>query len=123
MEGRLENSPTFNLDRVVTPMLLMEAKYLGLAGLWDWYAGLRRLNRPVEYWVLPNAEHDFFMIGHRLRANQLLVDWFRFWLLDACATAEDCVRWKEMREQLDTLRRQERPPLLDWSARPVTTHP
>lgn len=74
----LELSPGFNLDRVRTPLLMWGSG--SVASLWDWYAGLRRFEVPVEYWVLPDGAHDVFKVGERLRTNHLLVDWFRFWL-------------------------------------------
>jgi fermentation-respiration switch protein FrsA (DUF1100 family) len=98
-----EQSPTFNMQRVNTPMLMWEGQGLGVSGLWDWYAGLRRLNKPVEYWVLPDATHDVYQVGQRMHTNQLLVDWFRFWLKGeedaALAKEEQYERWRQFREQ------------------------
>jgi hypothetical protein len=48
--------------------------------MWDWYAGLKRLGKPVEYGYLPDGQHELFQVGQRVHTNQLLVDWFRFWL-------------------------------------------
>jgi dipeptidyl aminopeptidase/acylaminoacyl peptidase len=97
------NSPSFNLDRVKAPMLMWSR--VTPAGLWDWYVGLRRLDKPVEYWVLPDGQHEAFKIGERLRTNQLLVDWFRFWLKgeeDADPIkAEQYERWRKLRRQRD----------------------
>ena len=94
-------APTFNLERVRAPMLMWTAA--GATGLWDWYAGLRRLGKPVEYWTLPDGQHEVFKIGERMRTNQLLVDWFRFWLKgeeDADpAKASQYARWRELRKQ------------------------
>ena len=94
-------SPTFNLDRVHTPLMMWSTG--GPETLWDWYTGLRRLGKPVEYWSMPDGTHELFKIGERLRAYQLFVDWFRFWLQgeeDADASkAGQYARWREFRDQ------------------------
>jgi hypothetical protein len=91
-------SPSFNLHRVNAPVLMWES---GVIGLWDWYVGLRRLGKPVEYWALPDATHDVFKIPQRVHTNQLVVDWFRFWLRDEedpdPAKAEQYARWRDLR--------------------------
>jgi dipeptidyl aminopeptidase/acylaminoacyl peptidase len=93
-------SPSFNLHRVTTPMLMCSD---GVTVLWDWYVGLRRLGKPVEYWSLPQVTHDVFKVEERMLMNQLTVDWFRFWLkaeedLDP-AKAEQYLRWRALRRQ------------------------
>jgi dipeptidyl aminopeptidase/acylaminoacyl peptidase len=89
-------SPSFNLDRVRTPMLMWTGG--AVEDLWDWYSLLRRQGKPVEYWNLPDGTHEAFKIGERLHTNQLLVDWFRFWLKgdeDAAPNkAEQYRRWE-----------------------------
>lgn len=96
-----EYSPTFNLGRVRTPMLLWGEGSAWV--LWDWHAGLRRLGKPVEYWISPEGTHDVFQVGQRIKSNQLLVDWFRFWLKgeeDAdLAKADQYRRWRQLRQQ------------------------
>jgi hypothetical protein len=92
-------SPSFNLDRVHTPMMMLGNGSSTV--LWDWYAGLRRLRKPVEYWVLPDGTHDVFQVTQRMHNNQLLVDWFRFWLKGeedhVPAKAEQYSRWRQFR--------------------------
>jgi dipeptidyl aminopeptidase/acylaminoacyl peptidase len=94
-----EFAPTFNLDRVRTPMLMWSGG--DVSGLWDWYAGLKRLNKPVEYWFLPDGAHDVFKVRERLLTNQLLVDWFRYWLKDEedpdPTKSHQYKRWRELR--------------------------
>lgn len=107
-------SPGFNLDRVRTPTF-MWANGGGIAGQWDWYAGLRRFNVPVEYWVLAEGAHEIFKAGERKLMTQLLVDWFRFWLKDEedrdPAKAEQYARWRVFREEQNAALRQSRRPL------------
>jgi Prolyl oligopeptidase family len=99
-------SPTFNVDRVSAPMLMWASN---VVGLWDWYVLLRRYKKPVEYWLLQDATHDVFRVPERLVANQLVVDWFRFWLLNDedknPNKAEQYKRWAAFREQQDSSRK------------------
>jgi dipeptidyl aminopeptidase/acylaminoacyl peptidase len=96
-----KESPTFNLDRVHTPMLMWAG---AVEGLWDWYVGLHALGKPVEYWTLPDATHELVQVDQRLMTSQLLLDWFRFWLKDEedpdpNKTAQ-YARWRQMRLQV-----------------------
>jgi dipeptidyl aminopeptidase/acylaminoacyl peptidase len=94
-------SATFNLDRVRTPMFMWQAG--SPVNLWDWYAVLKRLGKPVEYWYLPDGAHVPYKVGERVHMSELLVDWFDFWLNDhEVATpekAEQYARWRKWREQ------------------------
>jgi len=95
----LKLSPSFNLHRLHTPMLML-GNGSGTA-LWDWYTILKKLNKPVEYWIAPDGTHDIFKVSQRLRNNQHLVDWFRFWLKDEedpdPEKQDQYVRWRQLR--------------------------
>lgn len=119
----LERSPTFSMDRLRTPQLMWIGGISGpLAGVWDWYAGLKRIGVPIEYWFLPNGTHNIYETSALIHTNQLFVDWFRFWLKDeedpAPEKAEQYSRWRTFREQQAALLKKERPPLLHWHATP-----
>jgi dipeptidyl aminopeptidase/acylaminoacyl peptidase len=120
LKAWLEATPGFNVDRVRTPLMMIESG--SATGLWDWYGALRRLGAPVEYWVMPNGVHDVFKVGERLHANHLLVDWFDFWLNDhedlSAADSEQYPRWRLLRKQQRVLLGIPRPPLLRWQATP-----
>ncbi len=128
MKPWLEKSAGFNLDRLRTPML-MWGEDVGL--MWDWYAALRKLKKPVEYWNAQDGAHDIFQVPQRLRMNQLLVDWFQFWLTgkeraqvvawggeSAADLEKQYARWRVLRKQQDAILAQPRPPLLEWTATP-----
>lgn len=119
----LNSAPSFQLVRVQTPMLIWRANTL--YGLWEWVGGLRRLGRPVEQWFFPDGEHDLFKLGHRRRANTLLVDWFDFWLNGHedpdPAKREQYQRWRQFRAQQERVIAEPRAPLLKWSATPSTS--
>lgn len=114
--GWLESAPSFNLDRIRTPMFLWRAG-------WDWYAALRRLGKPVEYWNSPDGPHDAYMVGERINLNELLVDWFDFWLNEredlTTSKKDQYTRWRILRQQRNAMLMEQRPPLLQWSAVPL----
>jgi len=98
-------APSFNLDQIRTPVFMWNQDP---TSLWDWYIGLRRLGKPVEYWGLPSATHELTMLGQRLRANELLVDWFDFWLNGRedmkARKRPQYARWREFRIQASEAR-------------------
>jgi dipeptidyl aminopeptidase/acylaminoacyl peptidase len=121
----LEMSPGFNFSRARTPTLMWE-QYSAL-GLWDWYSAMRRLGVPVEYWFLPDGAHNLLSVPQRLTTVQRMVDWFRFWLKREIdpdpVKAEQYARWSEMREAFADVNKDPRPPLVHWTATPVTESP
>jgi hypothetical protein len=124
MGNWLEMSPSFNLERVESPTLIWGN---GPTGMWDWYAGLRRLNKPVEMWELPGLEHDAYRVPHRFLGNTLTVDWFDFWLNGHQdpdpAKAEQYARWRQLRELQRRAEGRPRPPLFRWTATPLDENP
>jgi dipeptidyl aminopeptidase/acylaminoacyl peptidase len=99
----LARSPDFNLDRVRTPLLIVEQGGKFIFGQWEEYAGLRYLKKPVELLDLgaANYEHVFANPRKQIVAQNATVDWFRFWLKgeedpDPQKT-EQYKRWREMR--------------------------
>lgn len=107
-------SPSFNLDRVDAPMFMWAEANIAL--LWDWYAGLKRLGKPVEYWFLPDGTHDLFKVDEQLQMNNLLLDWYRFWLkgeLDSDSSkSSQYERWQRLRDGSQSTQ-------LEHEARPV----
>jgi dipeptidyl aminopeptidase/acylaminoacyl peptidase len=77
----LRKSPGFNLDKVDTP-LRIEA--LGsrpkILTQWEWFAGLRRLHKPVEMIFISGGAHILQKPRDRFVSQQGTVDWFSFWL-------------------------------------------
>jgi hypothetical protein len=101
----LEKVPSFNLDRVYTPI-----RQLGFGPFWyeyNWesFVALRRLGRPVELIWLPDALHEPVKPSERMVAQQGTVDWFRFWLQSYedpdQAKAQQYARWRELRKLQD----------------------
>jgi hypothetical protein len=105
-----ERAPGFNLDRVNTPLLVVgEGPQSLLLMMWEFYAGLRYLHKPVDMIMLNTSEHVLTNPAVRIASQGGTVDWFRFWLQDYedpdVAKVEQYARWREMRDcqaQLDT---------------------
>lgn len=128
LSGWLELAPTFSLDRVAAPLLMAALSDGPYVGMWDMYVGLRSQSRPVEFWGFPGGTHDVMQASQRLRINQLLVDWFAFWLLgeerrtagafrgeNVAMLATQYARWHEQRMLHEANLARGRPPLLQWT--------
>jgi dipeptidyl aminopeptidase/acylaminoacyl peptidase len=76
----LENSPGFLLDKVETPLLLEPIGPNSVLGEWQWFAGLKRLRKPVDMLYLPGGTHILVKPWDRMTSEQVSVDWFCFWL-------------------------------------------
>lgn len=76
----LQRVPEFNLQRVHTPILQFSFERDEALGMWEFFAGLELLHKPVEYVVLPSSNHWPVRPSDRIAVQQRSVDWFRFWL-------------------------------------------
>ena len=98
----IKNSPSFNLDKVQTPVRIEAYSPYTVTGAWEWFAGLTRLGKPVDFIYLPHGTHLLVKPWDRLISQQGNVDWFRFWLKgeeDADpAKADQYIRWRELRK-------------------------
>jgi dipeptidyl aminopeptidase/acylaminoacyl peptidase len=102
----LKRSPSFNLDKVRAPLLIMSGEggqgYAGLLFSWGPYAGLYCLKKPVDLILLNTTEHGITNPAERMASQGTNVDWFRFWLQGYedpdPAKAEQYQRWRGMRQ-------------------------
>jgi hypothetical protein len=106
----LTNSPGFLLDKVQTPLTIQALAPASLLGEWEWFAGLSRLGKAVEFVYLPTATHILQKPWDRMVSQQGSVDWFVFWLEgkedDDPEKAAMYVRWRKLRKmQLESLQR------------------
>jgi len=97
-------APGFNLDKVRTPMRLeAHGASSGVLELWEWFSGLSRRAKPVEYVYLPDAKHMLVKPWERRASQQGALDWFRFWLNGeedpASTKQEQYRRWRELRKE------------------------
>jgi hypothetical protein len=98
----LKRSPEFNLDKINSPLEVI-ATTGGIRALqmWEPYAALRYLHKPVDLLVLNSEEHPITNPAERLVSQGTAIDWFRFWLQDYedrdPMKIEQYNRWKAMR--------------------------
>jgi dipeptidyl aminopeptidase/acylaminoacyl peptidase len=96
-----ENSPSFTVDRVRTPVRLEGyGDISSVIGAWEWYAKLVMLDRPVDLIYIPDGTHLLVKPWERMTSQQGNVDWFCFWLkgeVDPDPRKQDqYMRWTEM---------------------------
>ena len=94
-----KRSPDFNMDKVSTPLQVVATKKSVLQ-MWEPYAALRYLHKPVELLVLDSDEHVLSNPLQRLISQSNTVEWFRFWLQDsdrAETLDEKYLRWRGLR--------------------------
>ena len=100
----IKNSPGFLLDRVQTPLEIQALGRESLLSEWEWFEGLKRLDKPVDLVYLPTGTHILLKPWDRLISQQGAVDWFCFWLKgeedSSPAKVEQYVRWRALRAQL-----------------------
>jgi dienelactone hydrolase len=98
----LRRAPDFNMEKVDTPLQVVALGRVSLLSMWEPYAALRYLRKPVDLVVLNSDEHILTNPAARMASQGGTVDWFRFWLqgfedLDP-AKAEQYVRWRQLRD-------------------------
>jgi dipeptidyl aminopeptidase/acylaminoacyl peptidase len=98
----LKRSPGFNLDRITTPLLVVGGGRLNLLHMWEPYAGLRYLHKPVDLLMLNTDEHVQTNPAVRMASQGGSVDWFRFWLKDEedpdPAKVDQYKHWRSLRQ-------------------------
>jgi dipeptidyl aminopeptidase/acylaminoacyl peptidase len=99
----LKRSPGFNLDKIRAPLLIVSGEGPGgLILMWEPYAALYHLKKPVDLIMLNTDEHVLTNPAVRMVSQGGSVDWFRFWLQDYVdrdpAKADQYKRWRELRK-------------------------
>jgi hypothetical protein len=96
----LENSPEFNLHRITAPLQVVAEGSSSALMMWEPYAALRYLKKPVDFIVLNTSQHVLTNPRARLVSQGGTVDWFRFWLQGYedpnPAKAEQYQRWEAL---------------------------
>lgn len=102
LDSWVANNPELHLDRMRTP-LRYEQYAGGLSSWWSIYTVLKRLGKPVEYYVFRDAAHVLVKPEHIYASQQGTVDWFAFWLNGEedpnPAKADQYARWRTLRAQ------------------------
>jgi dipeptidyl aminopeptidase/acylaminoacyl peptidase len=99
----VKHSPEFNLDKVTAPLQVVVRGRPSLLTLWEPYAGLRYLNKPVDLLLLPDTgTHILTNPAQRAASQTATVDWFRFWLKGEVdrdpGKREQYRRWQRLRD-------------------------
>jgi dipeptidyl aminopeptidase/acylaminoacyl peptidase len=97
-----ERVPSFSTDKITAPVLFQPADPWHLLGLWDMYAAMVDQRKPVELQYIRGGEHNIRKPSELLAHQEMIVDWFDFWLnghedSDAGKT-EQYARWRSLRE-------------------------
>jgi len=75
-----QKSPGFRLDAVRTPVLIEALGPWSLLNEWEWFSGLKRLEKPVDLVYLPTGTHVLVKPWDRQVSMEASVDWLCFWL-------------------------------------------
>jgi dipeptidyl aminopeptidase/acylaminoacyl peptidase len=98
----LKLSPTFSLDKVDAPVRIVALSRGSVLGLWEPFAALTRLGKPVEMVEMEDGNHELVRPWQRMVSSQGNVDWFAFWLNNDedpnPGKASQYARWRQLRE-------------------------
>lgn len=99
----VRNSPGFLMDKVRVPVLIQAIGPISILDEWQWFAGLKRLGKPVDLVYLPLGTHVLVKPWDRVVSQQGTVDWFCFWLkgeeCGSSANADEFRRWRRLRAE------------------------
>ena len=102
LELWLKGSPDFNMDKVTTPLRVVATRSGSLLEMWEPYALLEDMQKPVDLIILNSDEHIITNPAIRLAAQTGNLDWFRFWLQGYedpdPSKAEQYARWREFKK-------------------------
>jgi hypothetical protein len=95
---------------------------------WEMFTRLRKLNKPVELFAVPNIESGAHGLQNPRQCKVILeraLDWWLFWLLDKESTSprkrEQYAEWARLRTQRDKAANASRSNKLDWTSHPMSS--
>jgi Prolyl oligopeptidase family len=98
----IERAPGFSTDKITAAVLLSPASPLDLSGLWFLYGALRDQGKPVELQYIRSGRHNLSKPLQRLAQQEMLVDWFDFWLNahedPSQSKSAQYERWRKLKE-------------------------
>jgi dipeptidyl aminopeptidase/acylaminoacyl peptidase len=105
LKAWMERVPTFSSEKITAPVLFSAADPWHLINFWDLYASLRDQRKPAELQFFRTGQHNITKPSQRFAHQQMIVDWFDFWLRDHeepdPAKAGQYVRWRDFRQALE----------------------
>lgn len=97
-----QRSPEFNVDNIEAALQVAAFSRLEILYMWEPYALMRVLKKPVDLLVINTYEHVLTNPEARLISQGGTVDWFRFWLKGEedpdPLKAEQYKRWRGLRK-------------------------
>ncbi len=97
----IANAPGFRTDRIQAPVLIAAVTPGDLMALWGLYAPLRQQRKPVELQYIRGGQHNLVKPLEVLAHQELIVDWFDFWLNghedQSAGKAEQYRRWMALK--------------------------
>ncbi len=101
LKSWLARSPEFNLIKSNTPLMVVALGQESLLLMWEPYAIMRYLRKPVDLIVINDSQHQLSNPVSRLVSQGGTVDWFRFWLLNqedpVPSKRLQYIRWRQLR--------------------------
>lgn len=101
----IERSPSMSTEKIQAPILISATDPWHLLSLWDLYAALRYQGKPVELQYIRTGRHNIKKPLHKIAHQEMLVDWFDFWLNDSEDVDPDKAgqykRWQGLRGVAD----------------------
>lgn len=101
----IERSAAYRTDRIRAPVLVSAGDPMHLLALWPLYAPLRDQGKPVELQYFRSGTHNIIKPLQVLAHQEMLVDWFDFWLNgsedNSPTKAEQYERWRQLRRDRD----------------------
>ncbi|HMN43512.1 MAG TPA: prolyl oligopeptidase family serine peptidase [Povalibacter sp.] len=98
-----ERVPLLASGRIEAAVLFSAADPWHLISCWDLYAAMRDQNKPVELQYLRSGQHVLSKPLHKLAHQEMIVDWFEFWLAGkeqpAPGKADQYRRWRQIRDE------------------------
>jgi dipeptidyl aminopeptidase/acylaminoacyl peptidase len=97
----MERAPDFSTDKITAAILLSPATPHDLITEWSLYAQLRDQGKPVDLLYMRSGQHNLAKPLQRFAQQEMIVDWFDFWLNGhenaTPAKASQYVRWEKLR--------------------------
>jgi dipeptidyl aminopeptidase/acylaminoacyl peptidase len=109
----IDRVPSFATDRITAPVLFQPADPWHLLGIWDMYAAMLDQGKPVELQYMRSGEHNIRKPLQVLAHQEMIVDWFDFWLNGHedpdSSKVDQYARWRKLKETHQTLMTGTRP--------------
>ncbi|HEY0799593.1 MAG TPA: prolyl oligopeptidase family serine peptidase [Steroidobacteraceae bacterium] len=102
IQNWVQNAPGFATNKIRAPVLVSVADPFHLMELWGFYASLRDQGKAVDLQYIRSGDHNIAKPLQKLAHQEMIVDWFDFWLNNHedsdASKADQYERWHKLRE-------------------------